>query len=76
MRTVVLRVPTVFVRFALRSSHFQIVHILGFPSDSHVKISKCHQLKSKKSISLHSLMVSNGLTKFGWDMKTVGEVAF
>ena len=63
-------------------SRYIALHILGFPTDSHVKISKCHKFCktwpiAKKSNSLHSRMVSSVLIKFGWDpMKTVGEVAF
>ncbi len=36
--------PTqIFVPVALRLAVFEIFHTLGFPIDSHVKISKCHQ---------------------------------
>ena len=34
----------IFIRFALRTTIFEIFHILGFPVDSHVKISKCHNI--------------------------------
>ncbi len=32
------------IRFALRSAVFKILHMLGFPIESHVKISTCHKL--------------------------------
>ncbi len=71
-----------FVGFALQSAVFEIFHILGFPIDSHFKISTCHKFCktgsiAKKSNSLHSPMVSNIFLEFGWDpKKNVGEVAF
>ncbi len=72
------------IRFALQSAIFKIFHILGFPIDSHVKISKCHKIfktcpiaKKSNSLQLYSAMVANVLIKFGWlRMKTVGGVAF
>ncbi len=78
MSTVVPRVPN-FHPFRPTISRFRDnIHILGFPIDSHVKISKCHKMFStwpivKKSDSLYSTVVANVLIKFGWhQMKTVG----
>ncbi len=63
MCTVVSRFPN-FVCFALQLGVFKIFHILGFLTDSHVKISKYHKifktwLIAKKSNSLYSTMVAN-----------------
>ena len=41
----------IFVRFVLRSADFEIFHILGFPIDPHVKISKCHKVVKTWSIA-------------------------
>ena len=52
----------IFVRFALQIAVFEIFHILGFPIDSHVKISRRHNIFfktwpiAKKSDSLYSTM--------------------
>ena len=59
-----------FVRFALRLTVFEIIHILGFPIDSHVKISECHKIFktwpiAKESDSLYSTMVAYVLIKIG-----------
>ena len=59
----------IFVRFALRLAVFEIFHILGFPIDSHVKISKYHKIFktcpiAKKINSLYSAMVANVLITF------------
>ncbi len=83
MCTVVHRVPN-FRPFRSTISHHDFrdnIHTLGFPIDSHVKISKCHKTWpiAKKSDSLYStiLVVANVFIKFGsHQMKTVGGEAF
>ncbi len=72
-----------FYPFRSTISRFRYnIHILGFPIDSHVKISKCHNIFktwpiAKKNDSLYSTMVANVLIKFGWhQMKTVGGEVF
>ena len=80
MKTFLDRESQIFIRFALRSAVFKILHISWFPIDSHVKTTKRHKLFvtwwiAKKSNSLYSPMAANVLIKFGWHrMKTVGGV--
>ena len=56
--------------------------LAGFPIDSHVKISKCHQIFNfwqiaKISMALHSLMTALFIIKFGsHQIKAVGGAAF
>ena len=82
MCTIGPRVPNFHPFCSTIIAFFKIFHILGFPIDSHVKMSKCHKICktwpiAKKSDSLYSTMVANVLIKFGWHwIKTVGGEAF
>ena len=59
----------IFVRFALGSAIFEIFHILGFPIDSFVNISKCHAILKLGRLPRKLITCwSNVLTKLlAWD---------
>ena len=66
-----------------RSAVFEIFRILGFPIDSHVKLSKCHEIFktwsiAKKSNNLYLIHYGRQCPHKVWltSMKTVGGVTF
>ena len=74
------RVPNFrpFVSTSSRTAVYKISHILGFPLDSHVKISKCHKIfifwqLANSFINLHSTMTALFVIKFGSDRVKAGQ---